>query len=95
MVQVRDCQNSSYSLSAVKIVGEDGCIEPTETMELYSGLPPCLCEQPMGLYILLFCDVHIDIGVTLNILQCLHVSCWILSHTIQRHLISYANAMSN
>ena len=34
VVQVHDCQNSSYSLFAVKIVDEDGCIEPTETMEL-------------------------------------------------------------
>ena len=33
-------------------------------------------KQPMSLpYVLLFCDVHIDKGATLNSLQCLHVIC--------------------
>ena len=61
-------------------------IESTETVELcWPGhLPLCLCETTNGLTVLLFCDIHIDIGTTLNLL-CLHVSCWMLSHTMWRH----------
>ena len=33
-----------------------------------SNLPPRLCETTDGLTVLLFCDVRIEIGVTLNIL---------------------------
>ena len=35
-----------------------------------------------GLTVQLFCDFHIDIGMTLNLLQCYCVSCWMLSHTM-------------
>ena len=39
------------------------------------NLPMRLCESKMTdeLTVLLFCDVHIGIGATLNLLQCLHV----------------------
>ena len=37
--------------------------------------PACMCQMTDGLTVLRFCDVHINIGVTLNLLQCLHVSC--------------------
>ena len=36
---------------------------------------PCKEETTDGLTVLLFCDVHIDIGATLNLLRCLHVIC--------------------
>ena len=41
------------------------------------NLPTHLCESKMTdeLTVLLFCDVHIDIGATLNLLQCLSVIC--------------------
>ena len=39
---------------------------------------PHLCETTDRLTIMLFCDIYdIDIGATLNLLQCLHVSCFI------------------
>ena len=45
-------------------------IQPTETVLLPSNLPTRLCESETtdGLTVLLFCDVHIDIGATLNLL---------------------------
>ena len=49
---------------------------------------PCLCEMTNGLTVLLFCDVHIGIGVTLNLLQCLcvvDVGCDHVEPTMQRH----------
>ena len=44
---------------------------------LPGNLPMRLCdsETTNGLTVLLFCDVHIDIGATLNLLQCLCVIC--------------------
>ena len=44
---------------------------------LPGNLPTCLWESETtnGLTVLLFHDVHINIGATLNILQCLYVSC--------------------
>ena len=52
-------------------------IQPTETVDLPGNLPTRLCESKMTdeLTVLLFCDVHIDKGATLNLLQCLHVMC--------------------
>ena len=43
-------------------------IQPTET---------CCCQSETtdGLTVLLFCDIYIDIGATLNLLQCLCVIC--------------------
>ena len=39
---------------------------------------PHLCDTTDRLTIMLFCDIYdIDIGATLNLLQCLHVSCFI------------------
>ena len=67
--QVGECADTWYKL----------CIQPTVTMELYlpCNLPTPLCESEMtdGLTVLLFCDVHIDKGVTLSLLWCLHVIC--------------------
>ena len=99
-------KDQNYSLSVVKIVNKvrynRWMCKHMETVELYwhSNLPACLCEtdcwvcvkQPM---VLLFCDIHVNIGTTLNLLQWLNVNCWILSCTMQRHhwhcwLISYA-----
>ena len=66
--QLGECTDSVYKW-----------IQPTETVELYSYLATCqrsICvnqKRLMGwLYSVLFCDVHIDMGVTLN---CLHVIC--------------------
>ena len=56
--------------------------EPTETVELYTGLPTChhahLCEKACGLTVLQSCDIHNDIGTTLYSLQYLMlvVVCW-------------------
>ena len=104
-------------------------IDPSKTVEL-SGLATChhaYVKQWMS-WLYCYCDVHIDIGATLNFsrgaartlsartrqrglprahksrgvgdsavapAQCLHVSCWMLSSTMQRHnrhcwLIPYA-----
>ena len=71
-------------MSAVEIIDEDRVgecadpwykrIQPAETVELQlpSNLPTCLQKRLMGL---LFYDVHIDKGTTLNLLQCLRVIC--------------------
>ena len=67
--QVGECTNTWYKR-----------IQHTETVELYlpSNLPTRLqCESKTTdeLTVLLFCDVHIDISATLNLLQCLRVIC--------------------
>ena len=54
----------------------------------------CTCvnqKQPISCWtVVLFCDVHINIGSTLNLLQCLHVICghieqYILILIVRRH----------
>ena len=54
-------------------------IQPTETEELQlpGNLPTHLCQSETtdGLTVLLVCDVHIDIDMALNLLQCLCVIC--------------------
>ena len=63
--------------------GDTWCkwIEPTESVKpCWPGnLPLHLCEMTDWHHWLtvLFCDIHVNIGMTLNLqLQCPHVSCW-------------------
>ena len=98
-------KDQRYALSAVKIrqvvnVQTYGtCINRLSLDKVARQLAITLCETTNGLTVLLFCDIYIDIGTTLNLLQCLHVSCLMSSHTMQRHaslgcwLILYAKAM--
>ena len=78
-------------MSAVKIIDEDRLVNAQthdincvfSILRQWGCSCPATCQcacvnqkRPMGLlYQLLFCDVHIDIGATLNLLQCLHVIC--------------------
>ena len=48
----------------------------------------CNCHFTCELYCI-YVHINIHVGVTLNYLQCLHVSCWMLSHTMALLHVAY------